>query len=332
MSFLEAHLPMFVDRITLFAQAGNGGNGCDSYYRRTDKKVIPHGGDGGDGGSVIFRADNNAPGIGSFRFRQRLIAEHGVNGGPTLKSGRNAKDLIVLVPLNTRIFDREKNLLLRELVNSGDEVIVCQGGKGGTGNHGGRQAQKGTPGASLELELTVRLGADIFLVGLPNSGKSSLLNVLTNSKAKAEDYPFSTKEPELGVFDRGIYEPISLCELPSVYEASREGRGMGAGFLKHLELAKLILFVVDPVSQFAESVPEGVKLLQKLVNSQAEEFQSIPQAVVVNKMDLPEAAEKVRKQRWKPALPVFYLSAKTGEGLDELKSFFNTIFPLQQEQ
>src|SRR6185295_7854726 len=114
-----------------------------------------HGGDGGDGGSVIFRADNNAPGLGSFRFRQRLIAEHGVNGGPTLKTGKNAKNLIVLVPLGTRIFDREKNMLLRELFNQGDEVVVCQGGQGGTGNHGGRQAKKGTPGVSLELELTV---------------------------------------------------------------------------------------------------------------------------------------------------------------------------------
>lgn len=322
---------MFIDRITLLAQAGNGGNGCDSYYRRTDKKVIPHGGDGGQGGSVIFRADNNAPGLSSFRFRQRLIAEHGVNGGPTLKSGKNAKNLIVLVPLGTRIYDREKNMLIRELYNLGDEVVVCQGGEGGTGNHGGRPAKKGQPGISLELELTVLIRAEVFLVGLPNAGKSSLLNVLTNSKAKAEDYPFSTKQPELGMFDRGIHEPISLCELPSIYESSKEGRCMGAGFLKHLEGAKLIFYVVDPVSQFAESVPEGVKVLQKMVLTQAREFDNIPQAVVVNKIDLPEAAEKIRKQRWKPALPVFYISVKTGEGLKELKDFLDKSFTDKRE-
>ncbi len=322
---------MFIDHITLFAQAGNGGNGCDSYYRRTDKKVIPHGGDGGDGGSIIFRADNNAPGLSSFRFRQRLLAEHGVNGGPTLKSGRNAKNLIVLVPIGTRIYDREKNMLIRELNNQADEVVACQGGQGGTGNHGGRPAKKGQPGISVELELTFILRADVFLVGLPNSGKSSLLNVLTNSKAKAEEYPFSTKQPEMGMFARGFKEPISLCELPSVYESSKEGRGMGAGMLKHLEGARMILYVVDPVSQFAESVPEGIKLLQKLVSGQAEEFGNIPQAVVVNKMDLPEAGEKVRKQRWKPALPVFYVSVKTGEGLTELKSFLDEKFPASKE-
>lgn len=323
---------MFIDRISLLAQAGNGGNGCDSYYRRTDKKVIPHGGDGGDGGSVIFRADINAPGLSSFKFRQRLIAEHGVNGGPTLKTGKKAKDLIVLVPIGTRIFDREKNMLIRELGEQGDEVVVCQGGQGGTGNHGGRQAKKGTPGVSHELELTVLLRADVFLVGLPNSGKTSLLNAITNSKAKAEDYPFSTKLPEMGAFERTFKDPVILCELPSVYEASREGRGMGAGLLKHVENAKLILYVVDPVSRFAESAPEGVKLLQKLVREESEEFENIPAAVVVNKIDLPEAAEKVRKQRWKPSLPVFYISAKTGEGLDELKKFLDEKFPGQKEK
>lgn len=322
---------MFVDRITVSAKAGNGGNGCDSYYRRTDRKSVPHGGDGGNGASVIFRADVNAPGLASFKFRQRLIADHGVNGGPTLKSGRNAKDLVILVPPGTRIYDREKNMLIRELPESGDEVVVCQGGIGGTGNHGGRPAQKGTQGVSHELELTVLLRADIFLVGLPNSGKSSLLNKLTNSKAKAEDYPFTTKQPEMGVYDRGFKDPISLCELPSVYQASKEGRGMGASFLKHLESAKLILFVTDPVSRFSDSVSEGVKLLQKLVADQSDEFKGIAQAVIVNKMDLPEAVEKVKKQRWKPGLPVFYISVKTGEGIGELKKFLDGQFSDQRQ-
>lgn len=312
---------MFVDRVHLLVQAGHGGNGCDSYYRRMDKKIVPNGGDGGHGGSVIFRADPNAQGLASFRFRQHVTAENGGNGGATLKRGKNGKDLIIRVPVGTRISDRVKNFLIRDLSRTGEEVVVCQGGRGGNGNHGGKVARQGERGAALDLELSLLLRADVFLVGLPSSGKSKLLNVLTHSHAKEGAYPFTTKEPEIGMLDLDIHEPLSLCELPSLYKASKEGRGMGTDFLKHLEHAKLILYMLDPLSDFAGSLQEGLDLLRQSVKDFSKDFLHIPQAAAVNKMDLPEAEEKIRKQKWDPSMPVFYLSAQTGEGLGKLKDY-----------
>lgn len=312
---------MFVDRVQINVQAGNGGSGCDSYFSRMDRKIVPNGGDGGHGGSVIFKADPNAQSLASFKFRQHLAAEHGGNGGPTLKRGRNGKDLLVLVPVGTKIMDRNKNLLIRSLNHSGEEVVVCQGGHGGSGSHGGKVAQSGEKGAALELELHLLLQADVFLVGLPSSGKSKLLNVLTNSKAREGAYPFATKEPEIGMLDQGIDEPLMLCELPSLYKASLEDRGMGRAFLKHLETARMILHVIDPVSDFAGSLEEGFKILRENVASFSENFLQIPFAVAVNKMDLETAREKARKENFKPGAPVFYISAETGEGLDALKTY-----------
>ncbi len=322
---------MFVDRVHILVQAGNGGNGCDSYFHRMDRKVVPNGGDGGHGGSVVFRADVNSQNLMSFKFRQHLTAENGGNGGGTLKRGRNGKDLVVLVPVGTRIFDRHKNFLIRHLAHAGEEVVVCQGGRGGSGSHGGKPTQHGERGAQLEVELKLLLQADVFLVGLPSSGKSKLLNVLTNSKAREGAYPFATKDPEIGMLNMDIHEPLTLCELPSLYKASLEDRGMGREFLKHLENARMVLFVIDPVSDFAESLADGLKVLQENVKSYSKDFLQIPQAVAVNKMDLPEAKEKVKKARWKPSIPVFYVSAATGEGLDLLKKFLKESLRLKKE-
>ncbi len=309
---------MFIDHVQIVVQAGHGGNGCDSYFHRTDRKLIPHGGDGGDGGSVIFRADVNAPGLDAFRYRQHLKAELGTHGGPTKKRGRNGEDLVVLVPPGTRIFDSSRKLLIRNLANAGDEVVVCQGGKGGVGNLGGKKAMSGEKAPEVEIELKLLLRSDVFLVGIPNSGKSKILNTLTRSKAKEDLYPFTTRSPEKGVLSFEIEEPITLCELPSIYEGSDEGRGLGADFLKHLEEGKMILLVVDPVSDFAENLQEAYDVLKEQIGKYSEDFLKIPHAVVVNKMDLPEAAEKAKKGKIKTTAPVFYISALTGEGLPEL--------------
>ncbi len=292
---------------------------------------MPNGGDGGDGGSVIFRADTNSQGLAPFRFRQHLTAEGGGNGGGTLKRGRNGKDLIVGVPVGTRILDRQKNLLIRHLTHAGEEVVVCRGGHGGSGSHGGKSAQPGERGAFIEVELRLLLQADVFLVGLPSSGKSKLLNVLTNSKAREGAYPFATKEPEIGMLDLDIHDPLTLCELPSLYQASMEGRGMGREFLKHLENAQLILYVIDPVSDFAASLEEGLRILRENVRDYSEDFAKIPYAVAVNKMDHPEAKAKVKKEKWNPGVPVFYLSAESGEGLKELKSYLKESLRLRKE-
>jgi GTP-binding protein len=323
---------MFIDHLHILVQAGNGGKGCDSVYRRTDRKVVYNGGDGGNGGSVIFRASDNAPSISHFRFKQHLIAESGGHGGSSKKRGRNGQDLIVLVPVGIRIFDRQKNLLIRELHTSGEEVVVAKGGLGGVGNIGRKEAQMGEAGEVLDLELSIRLRAEVFLVGLPNSGKSALLNTLTNTHAKEETYPFATKTPELGVCAVSDYENVTLCELPSIYAMSHEGHGLGTDFLKHLENAKLILYVLDPLCQFSETLAEGFKILRNQVGMIDKNFLKVPHAIVVTKSDLPEVGSKAKNKRWKPGAPVFYISSKDKQGLKELRVFLrDKVFSMTEK-
>ncbi len=315
---------MFIDKIHVRVQAGSGGKGCESYFQRTDKKQVPDGGDGGKGGSVIFRADTNAPSLRSFKYQQHLMAESGAHGSSNRKRGKNGKDLMILVPYGTRLYDTKRNFLIRDLVKKEEEVVVLEGGRGGTGNHGGRQATPGEKGAILDLELTFRIMADIFLVGIPNSGKSTLLNSLTGTHLGEKDYPFSTRAPEIGVHAISDYEHVTLCELPSLYEASHEGRGMGIDFLKHLEKAKLILCMLDPVSKFSPSLQEGLAILRKEIETFNPQYLEIPYAVVVNKMDLPEAKQKVEAQVFQPEAPCFFISVLTGRGMAELKDFLRS--------
>lgn len=319
---------MLIDQVHLLIQAGSGGNGCESFLRRTDKKLVPTGGNGGNGGAVIFRASTNAPSLSSFCLRQHLLAEAGGHGGSNRKRGKNGEALMIQVPVGTRIVDRQRKFLIRDLVKDGDEVIVLEGGRGGMGNDGGKQASRGEKGAALDLELSFRLMADFFLVGLPNSGKTTLLSHLTRSQAKEESYPFSTKSPELGVYSISDLETVVLCELPSLYGASHEGRGMGTGFLKHLENAKAILFVLDPLSRFAESLSDGLRILRKEIEIYHKKFLEIPYAVVVNKMDVPEANQKAKRFSAGKGTPRFFISAKTGEGMKALTEFLKERYQL----
>ncbi|MBI3313130.1 MAG: 50S ribosome-binding GTPase [Candidatus Omnitrophica bacterium] len=319
---------MLIDHVHVLVQAGSGGKGCESFFRRTDKKAVPWGGDGGTGGAVIFRSSTNAPSLSSFRLKQYLIAASGGHGGSNRKRGRNGEDLIIQVPPGTRIIDRERKFLIRDLVKDGEEVIVLEGGRGGLGNYGNKEPSPGEKGGVLDLELSFRLMADFFLVGLPNSGKSTLLNHLTRSHAKEESYPFSTKSPELGVYEISDMEKVTLCELPSVYAGSHEGRGMGSGFLRHLENAKAVLYMLDPVSKFAGSLTEGLRILRKEVEIFNKEFLKIPYGVVINKMDMPEAKEKTKKFSAGRGIPKFFISVKTGEGMDALTEFLKERYEL----
>lgn len=323
---------MFVDLVTITVIAGNGGNGCDSYYQRTDRKSVPHGGDGGKGGSVIFRADNNVQDLETFCFRQKMTALPGGHGGSEKKRGRNGEDLVVLVPPGTQITDKARGLLIRRLGKAGDEVVVAEGGAAGGGNQGGKPATKGEKGAEIEIELSLRIPADVFLVGMPNSGKSSLMNKLTRTRIKEEPYPFSTRQPELGVWKFSDYESLTLCELPSIYESSHEGKGLGSAFLKHLEGARHILYIVNYGSEFAESPAEGYAILRKELEMFSEELLEIPHAVVVNKTDLEGPKPKGRQKKFSPGVPVFPVSITSGEGLKEVQKYLGKILKEKQKE
>ena len=311
---------MDVDSIRLIVQAGNGGKGADSYYRRTDRKVVPHGGDGGSGGSIIFRADSKAPLLKTLKYRRKLVAEHGGHGGSSKKRGRTGENFVVLIPCGCKIYDHEKNLLIREFTYEGEEVIVAQGGKGGSGNQGGKPPSGGELGAVIDIEVTQRIHAEVFLVGLPNSGKSKFLNRLTRARMASESHPFSTTTPNAGVLKFSDYDQMLICELPSIYAHSHEGRGLGSDFLKHLEIAKFIAYFLEIDSNFAVSLKEGYQILRDQLEQYQPSYLQIPAVVIVNKMDLAESLPKLRRG-FKPGVPVFYLSSLTGEGIPEFISF-----------
>jgi len=314
-----------MDKVHILVQAGSGGNGCKSFFRRQDKKIIPYGGDGGNGGRVILRVDRNASPLEDLQYRQSMHAESGGHGGHNRKRGKNGKDLILLLPEGARVYDRQRNLVIRGRMEHDEEMILLEGSRGGKGNYGGKASSLGEKGASLYLEVSVRMTTDVCFIGLPNAGKSRILNRLTRSTVRVEDYPFSTRSPKLGVYTISDYEQLTLCEMPSIFRGSRAGRGLGNDFLKHLKNARLLVYVIDPVSEYAGSLAEGFEILREEVAAYDEAFLDIPSFVVVNKMDLDRAKEQVRREKWDSGKKTFYFSAATGEGLESFQTLLQKM-------
>ncbi len=312
---------MLIDHIHLKVQGGRGGKGCESYFHRKDRKKVSNGADGGNGGNVVFRASHNAPGLDRLKFKQHLEAEHGEHGGSSNQRGKNGKDLIVIVPVGTSLYRRDNNMAIRDLYVDGEEVIVARGGRGGLGNSGDRTATSGEAGEEFEINLEFRLMADVFLVGLPSSGKSSLLHRLTRAPVEGKDYPFATRSPVLGIHEYDDYKQISFCELPSIYEHSSTGHGLGTEFLKHLARARLVFFVVDGTLKFSASILSGLETLQKIVFDFDAAYKRLPMAVVLNKADTIEDLKKAGKELAKFGAPYFMVSTQTGEGMDSLMKF-----------
>lgn len=309
---------IFVDEVVIHIRSGNGGKGCESYFRRTDKKFVPTGGDGGRGGDVIIRADRNLTNLYQFKFNPEYRADSGQLGGGNQKTGRDGEDLIIRVPCGTTVFNKTEKLLIRDLVNEGDEVVAVKGGRGGIGNqHHGKTATPGESGQWLDVVLSLKLKADIFLVGSPNSGKSRLLNYLTGSKAKSEHYPFATQSPQLGTFETADYRSILLCELPSLVSGSSRGKALGNQFLKHLARARLLFLMLDPFQDAFDPVAGYNALLQEL-RAFNPEFTAIPHFLVIGKMDRPEVSQLLEKKKINVSCPVFKISAETGAGIEPL--------------
>ncbi len=315
-----------IDQVHLIVQAGDGGSGSSSFMPRKDRKIVPCGGDGGTGGRVIVQVSEHAPPLESLKFKQHLIAQAGAHGGNNDKRGRNGNDLILQVPEGTRLYDRGRSLVIREHMKKNETIVLLEGGRGGKGNSYERESTPGQKGCEIDLQISTRVLADVFLVGLPNSGKSLLLSTLTRAQVASEAYPFSTLDPRLGMFKTSDYESLRLCELPSIFKDSSEGRGLGNHFLKHLELAKLLVIVVDVASQYASSPTEGVRILRKELEACSEVPPRLKTIVIVNKMDLPEAKAAVADQKIGGRDPVFFVSALTGEGLDKLKVFLRDFY------
>ena len=318
----------FIDEATITVRAGDGGRGCVSFRR---EKYVPRGGpDGGNagnGGSVILRVSPNLSTLLDFRYRKIFKAKRGQHGMGKNMHGRNAPDLVIPVPPGTTVTDGKTGELLADLTREDDQFLAAAGGRGGRGNasfatstnQAPDTAQPGIPGEERTLVLTLKLIAQIGLVGLPNAGKSTLLSRISRARPKIADYPFTTLSPVLGVVSHNDEEFV-VADLPGLIEGAHRGAGLGHRFLKHAERTEGLVHVLD-AARPADEIARACRVVRQEMEKFLPELAARPTLLVFNKMDLPgarEAAERARAELNFPERDAYYISAVTGQGIPEL--------------
>jgi GTP-binding protein len=318
----------FVDKVTIKAAAGRGGNGKLSFrHEKFIDKGGPDGGDGGDGGDVILQASRNVNTLAAFRHKKELKAEDGHAGENRRKHGRSAPDLIIEVPIGTQASDNQGKVLV-DLVEDGQRAIVAKGGRGGFGNahfvSSRRQApnfaEKGEPGEYIELNLELKMIADVGLVGLPNAGKSTLLSKLSNARPEIADYPFTTLTPNLGVVDIDKKTSVLFADIPGLIEGAAAGKGLGHDFLRHIERTAVILHLIDA---YIENVAGTYQTVRAELEAYQPELIKRPEIVVLTKVEGLDKEIVVDlmgqlQQVIDAGTPLFAISAHSGEGLKQL--------------
>lgn len=321
---------MFLDRVKIKVKAGNGGDGVTAFRR---EKFIPRGGpsggDGGVGGSVWMESTEGLNTLLHLRFNPEHKAERGRHGEGSKRSGKDGEDATVKVPVGTQVFDPETNELLFDFVEAGQRYLAAKGGKGGWGNmHFAtptRRAPKfhytGRSGGERELQLELKLIADVGLVGFPNAGKSTLISVISAAKPKIADYPFTTLEPNLGVVDMGDFRTIVVADIPGLIEGASDGAGLGHRFLRHVERTELILHLVDVSSLSGRDPLSDYEIINRELTNYDADLGSRQQIVVATKIDAldePKRLEKLKKRSAKDGKAFFAISAVTNTGVREL--------------
>jgi GTP-binding protein len=317
---------MFVDEARIVVRGGHGGHGCVSFRR---EKFVPRGGpdggDGGRGGDVIFVADPNQRTLSRFRNTPIFQGGNGAPGQGKKMTGASGMDAVVPVPVGTVVLDEDTGELLADLSEPGQTVVVARGGRGGKGNvhfksptrQAPRKATPGEPGEERRLLLTLRLVADVGLVGFPNAGKSTLLSRLSRARPKIADYPFTTLRPHLGVMEiPGEWTSLVLADLPGLIEGAHEGRGLGHRFLRHVQRTRVLLFLIEATSPDPE---RDLEILRREMEAFHPGLLKRPSLVVRSKADLVAPAER---RPWRPAAQdgeALWISSVTGEGLEILR-------------
>ena len=308
---------IFVDQARIQVKGGHGGQGCISFYR--DKYMRyprPDGGNGGNGGNILFIADKSLHTLLDFRFTQHHQAERGGHASSKGKTGRTGKDLYLKVPVGTIIRDEESGLLIKDLTEDKQSVLVARGGIGGHGNNHNRTPTKPAPGEARTVALELKLVADVGIVGFPNAGKSTLISAISKVRSKIANYPFTTKQPILGIVE---YEDFSfvVADLPGIIEGAHEGRGLGDRFLRHAERTKILIHMVDMAgSENRDPLDDYKKIIHEL-EEYSDELGIKYRLAVANKMDLPGAEENLKrfKRKYKK-VEVIPISAQDKKDLD----------------
>ncbi len=320
---------MLFDNVRIELQAGNGGNGCVSFHR---EKYISHGGpdggDGGRGGSILFRVDEGMNTLTFYKYKRKFKAENGQDGAKKKFHGKNGEDLILPVPLGTVVKDAASGLVIKDLSEPGD-YLICRGGKGGWGNRHfatptrqiPRFAKAGILGEAREVILELKLIADVGFVGLPNVGKSSLLARISAARPKVADYHFTTLEPSIGVVDLGEGRGFVAADIPGLIEGASEGLGLGHAFLKHVDRCRLLIHVVDAAGSEGRDPIEDIRLINRELMRYSPELAGRKQILAANKVDLvtdPAQTAALRRYAEEEGIEVVFLSAATGENVDRL--------------
>ncbi|HDT14476.1 MAG TPA: GTPase ObgE [Candidatus Aminicenantes bacterium] len=322
---------MFIDQVTVTLKAGRGGNGCVSFRREARvPKGGPDGGHGGDGGSIIFMADENISSLAYFRFHPIIKAKNGAPGEGGNRRGRRGADIRLGVPVGTIIREMDGGAILADLTEHGRTVVAARGGRGGRGNasyatsthQAPREWQPGRPGEEKALFLELKLIADVGLVGFPNAGKSTLISRISAARPAIADYPFTTLTPNLGVVDVGGYRSFVVADIPGLIEGAHRGQGLGVRFLRHIERTKLLVHVIDLSPYSGRDPVEDFRVIMAELEAFSPEVARRPQILAANKADLigGDRARLLRLKRMaaRRKIPVFAVSALKREGLGPL--------------
>lgn len=323
---------MFVDKAKIFVKGGDGGDGLVAFRR---EKYVPEGGpaggDGGNGGDVVFRVDEGLRTLMDFRYQKHFKAERGEKGRNKSMHGANAEDMVVRIPPGTTIIDDDTLEVIADLTRHGQEVVVAKGGRGGRGNTrfatarvtAPEIAENGEEGVERWVVLEMKVMADVGLVGFPSVGKSTLLSVVSAAKPKIAAYHFTTLTPNLGVVDVGDGRSFVMADLPGLIEGAHEGVGLGHEFLRHVERTRVIVHVVDMSAADGRDPYEDFLKINEEIKLYNAKLEQRPQIVVANKMDMPESEDNLAlfKEQMKAdgkEFEVYPISALTRGGVQEL--------------
>lgn len=319
---------MFVDIAKIKIKGGNGGNGAVAFHR--EKYIAsggPDGGDGGKGGNVVFKVDDNLSTLADFRYKRKYVAENGSDGSGSRRSGKKGQDLIIRVPRGTVIREITSGVIMADL-SSDDEFIAAKGGKGGWGNshfatstrQTPRFAKMGAPGEEWEVSLELKLIADVGLLGFPNVGKSSLISVVSEAKPIVGDYHFTTIIPVLGVVRMGPEKSFVMADIPGLIEGASDGVGLGHEFLRHVERCRMLIHIVDVAGSEGRDPVEDFEAINSELEKFNPELAACPQIVAGNKIDLAsdEQLASFRKYIEDKGLKYFEICAPIQHGTKEL--------------
>jgi GTPase len=317
---------MFVDRVELFVKAGDGGRGAATFRReKYVPKGGPDGGDGGDGGSIIVRADSNADNLAGLTMKKHWKARNGEAGMAAKCAGKNAENIVLVVPPGTIVRDRGRGNVLKDLVEPGEEVVVAKGGRGGRGNvhfksstnRAPRQFEPGEDGEERWISLELKVIADAGLVGFPNAGKSTLLSRLSRATPEIAAYPFTTKHPNLGIVTAGDAGFV-LADLPGLIEGAAQGVGLGHEFLRHVERTRVLIHLVEPFPSDSSDPVKNYHAIRKELADYIIPLTDKPEVVCISKAELTGAEEVQQKLAADLGREVLLISAVTGQGLATL--------------